>query len=112
MDAVNKLHRKKNFKVYPIRKYLSAISVGIVNNEKLLDLCYAEDSNAQVDMNIVMTDDGEFVEIQGTGEEKPFSRKDLNQLIDLGENGIKKMIEIEKRSLKMDALWIGTGEKK
>lgn len=112
VDAVNKLHRKKNFKVYPIRKYLSAISVGIVNNEKLLDLCYAEDSNAQVDMNIVMTDDGEFVEIQGTGEEKPFSRKDLNQLIDLGENGIKKMIEIEKRSLKMDALWIGTGEKK
>lgn len=112
VDAVNKLHRKKNFKVYPIRKYLSAISVGIVNNEKLLDLCYAEDSNAQVDMNIVMTDDGEFVEIQGTGEEKPFSRKDLNQLIDLGENAIKKMIEIEKRSLKMDALWIGTGEKK
>lgn len=112
VDAVNKLHRKKNFKVYPIRKYLSAISVGIVNNEKLLDLCYTEDSNAQVDMNIVMTDDGEFVEIQGTGEEKPFSRKDLNQLMDLGENGIKKMIEIEKRSLKMDALWIGTGEKK
>ncbi|AGK96430.1 ribonuclease PH [Clostridium pasteurianum] len=112
VDAVNKLHRKKNFKVYPIRKYLSAISVGIVNNEKLLDLCYAEDSNAQVDMNIAMTDDGEFVEIQGTGEEKPFSRKDLNQLMDLGENGIKKMIEIEKRSLKMDALWIGTGDKK
>ncbi|MFT8314483.1 MAG: ribonuclease PH [Clostridium sp.] len=112
VDAVNKLHRKKNFKVYPIRKYLSAISVGIVNNEKLLDLCYAEDSNAQVDMNIVMTDDGEFVEIQGTGEEKPFSRKDLNQLMDLGQNGIKKMIEIEKRSLKMDALWIGTGDRK
>lgn len=112
VDAVNKLHRKKAFQVYPIRKYLSAISVGIVNNDKLLDLCYTEDSKAQVDMNIAMTDDGEFVEIQGTGEQKPFSRKDLNELMDLAENGIKKMIEIEKRSLKTEALWIGTGDKK
>ena len=112
VDAVNKLHRKKAFQIYPIRKYLSAISVGIVNNEKLLDLCYTEDSKAQVDMNIAMTDDGEFVEIQGTGEQKPFSRKDLNELMDLAQIGIKKMIEIEKRSLKTDALWIGTGEKK
>lgn len=111
VDAVNKLHRKKTFKVYPIRKYLSAVSVGIVNNEKLLDLCYSEDSRAQVDMNIAMTDDGEFVEIQGTGEQTPFSRKDLNELMDLAQNGIKKMIEIQKRSLKTEALWIGTGEK-
>lgn len=110
VDAVNKLHRKKTFKVYPIRKYLSAVSVGIVNNEKLLDLCYSEDSRAQVDMNIAMTDDGEFVEIQGTGEQTPFSRKDLNELMDLAQNGIKKMIEIQKRSLKTEALWIGTGE--
>ncbi|AJA47444.1 ribonuclease PH [Clostridium pasteurianum DSM 525 = ATCC 6013] len=109
VEAINKLHKKKDFKIYPIRKYLSAVSVGIVNNEKLLDLCYEEDSNAQVDMNIIMTDDGQFVEIQGTGEQNPFSRKDMNELIDLAEIGVKKMIQIQKRSLKNDALWIGTG---
>lgn len=111
VEAINKLHKKKDFRVYPIRKYLSAVSVGIVNNEKILDLCYEEDSNAQVDMNIAMTDDGEFVEIQGTGEQNPFSREDMNELMDLAEIGIKKMIQIQKRSLKNDALWIGTGEK-
>lgn len=110
VDAVNKLHKQKKFKVYPIRKYLSAVSVGIVNNEKLLDLCYEEDSNAQVDMNIVMTDDNYVVEIQGTGEQSPFSRKDMNELVDLAESGIKKMIQVEKNSLKHEGLWIGTGE--
>ena len=62
-----------------------------------------------VDMNIIMTDEGEFVEVQGTGEEKPFSRGELNELLDLGEKGIKQMIQVQKDSLKMDALWIGTG---
>ena len=62
-----------------------------------------------VDMNIIMTDDGEFVEVQGTGEEKPFSRAELNELLDLGEKGAKQMIQVQKDALKMDALWIGTG---
>ena len=73
-------------------------------------MCYVEDSNAKVDMNIVMTEEGKFVEIQGTGEENPFSREELNELIDLGEKGIRQMIQIQKDSLKMDGLWIGTGE--
>jgi ribonuclease PH len=112
VDAVNKLHKKAPFKVYPIRSFVSAISVGIVNGEKLLDLCYEEDSNAKVDMNIIMTDAGEFVEIQGTGEESPFNRKDLDELLSLGEKGIKNVIQVQKDSLKMDCLWIGTGESK
>ncbi len=109
VDAINKIHKTKPFKVYPIRNFVAATSVGILNGEKILDLCYEEDSNAMVDMNIIMTDEGEFVEVQGTGEEKPFSRAELNELLDLGEKGIKQMIQVQKDSLKMDALWIGTG---
>ena len=112
VDAVNKIHKQKSFKVYPIRKFVCATSVGIVGEEKLLDLCYEEDSNAKVDMNIIGTDDGQFVEIQGTGEEAPFTRSELNEILDLGEKGIKQMIQVQKDCLKMDALWIGTGESK
>jgi ribonuclease PH len=112
VDAVNKLHKNKPFKVYPIRNYLAATSVGVVNDEKLLDLCYEEDSKAKVDMNVVMTDEGSFIELQGTGEEAPFSREELNELLELGEKGIKQVIQAQKDILKMDALWIGTGGNK
>ncbi|OFI06250.1 ribonuclease PH [Clostridium acetireducens DSM 10703] len=110
VDAVNSLHKKKSFKVYPIRNFVSAISVGIVNGDKMLDLCYQEDSNASVDMNIVMTDEEEYIEIQGTGEKNPFSKKDFNELLELAEKGIKNVISIQKGVLKNDCLWIGTGE--
>lgn len=109
VDAINKIHKTKPFKIYPIRNFVAATSVGILNGEKILDLCYEEDSKAMVDMNVVITDEGEFVEVQGTGEEKPFSRGELNELLDLGEKGIKQMIQVQKDALKMDALWIGTG---
>lgn len=112
VDAVNKLHKQNSFDVYPIRSFVSAVSVGIVKNEKMLDLCYVEDSSAKVDMNIVMTDGGEFIEVQGTGEERPFSRNDLNELLALGEKGIKQMIQVQKDALKTDSLWIGTGGNK
>jgi len=110
VDAVNHLHKQKPFKVYPIRNFVSATSVGIVGDQKVIDLCYEEDSNAKVDMNVIGTDDGEFIEVQGTGEESPFKRSELNELLDLAENGIKQMIQLQKDALKMDALWIGTGE--
>ncbi|WP_297633979.1 ribonuclease PH [uncultured Clostridium sp.] len=110
VDAINKIHKEKPFKVYPIRSFVAATSVGIVKGEKIIDLCYEEDSNAKVDMNIIGTDEGEFVEVQGTGEESPMTRAELNELLDLGEKGIKQMIAIQKNALKMDALWIGTGE--
>lgn len=110
VDAVNKIHKVKPFKVYPIRSFVAATSVGIVGGEKIIDLCYEEDSVAKVDMNIIGTDEGEFVEVQGTGEESPMSRAELNELLDLGEKGLKQMITVQKNALKMDALWIGTGE--
>jgi len=112
VDAVNKMHRQTPFEVYPIRDFVSAVSVGIVNNIKVLDLCYIEDSNAKVDMNLVMTDAGEYIEIQGTGEESPFSKKDLDELLILGEKGIKQVIQAQKDCLKTDSLWIGTGARK
>lgn len=112
VDAVNKIHKQNSFDIYPIRNFVSAVSVGIVRDTKILDLNYEEDSRAKVDMNIVMTDDGEFIEIQGTGEESPFSRKELDELLALGEKGIKHIINVQKESLKMDCLWIGTGDRK
>ena len=81
----------------PLRDYLAAVSVGIVHNEPMIDLCYAEDSAAEVDMNIVMTGHGEFVEVQGTAEGLPFSKDRLNSLIKLAEKGIKNLVDIQKR---------------
>jgi ribonuclease PH len=80
----------------PIKDYLAAISVGVVNDEPMLDLCYLEDSTAAVDMNIVMTGNGRFVEIQGTAEGTPFSKDTLNSLIRLAEEGINSLIKIQK----------------
>lgn len=98
-EAIYKLYSDGLIKKMPIQNFVSAISVGIVNNDCLLDICYEEDSNAQVDMNIIMTDRCEFVEVQGTGEERPFSRKDLNKLLELGEKGNKELIRIQRAAL-------------
>ena len=83
----------------PIKSMIAAISVGIVNGEALLDLNYREDSAAEVDLNLVMTETGKLVEIQGTAEENPFSRKDLEAMIDLGEKGIMHLIRLQKEAL-------------
>lgn len=99
VDALNKLHKSKAIKEMPITNFVSAISVGIVGQEHMLDLCYEEDSNAHVDMNVIMTDKGEFVEVQGTGEERPFSRNDLNKLLELGEKGNKELIKAQRAAL-------------
>ena len=99
VDAIYKLYKSKAIKQIPIRNFVSAISVGIVDQQHMLDLCYEEESTAQVDMNIIMTDTGEFVEIQGTGEERPFSRKDLNALLELGEKGNKELIKKQREVL-------------
>lgn len=86
-----------------LRSFVSAISVGILEGTPLLDLCYVEDSEAEVDMNVVMTDKGEFVEVQGTGEESVFSRAQLNALLDLAEKGCRELTALQ-RSLIGDVL--------
>jgi ribonuclease PH len=86
-------------KLNALKSFVAAVSVGIVDGEFLLDLNYEEDSVAEVDMNIVMNDKNEFVEIQGTAEGKAFNRSELNRLLDLGEKGIKELIEIQRKTL-------------
>ena len=80
----------------PVTAMVSAISVGMNGDERILDLCYAEDSHAKVDMNVVMTDKGEFIEVQGTGEESPFTREDLNELLALAEKGCRDLHAVQK----------------
>ena len=78
------------------------MSVGILNGEKILDLKYEEDSRAEVDMNVVMTGDGRYVEVQGTAEQKPFNKKDLDELLYLAARGIDKIIEAQKEVVRFD----------
>jgi ribonuclease PH len=82
-----------------LKDYLAAVSVGVVNGKDLLDLNFEEDSIAQVDMNVVMTGQGQFVEIQGTAEGDPFSQETLNQLLILAQKGIKDIISIQRKIL-------------
>lgn len=99
VDALNKLYEKKLITEIPISNYLAAVSVGIGEDGPILDLCYEEDHKALVDMNIVMNDKEEFIEIQGTGEERPFTRSELNHILDLAQSGIKILIDAQKVAL-------------
>jgi ribonuclease PH len=82
----------------PLRGNVAAVSVGIFSNDCLLDLCYSEDSTAEVDMNIVMRED-EFVEVQGTGENATYNREALNRMTDMATKGIEELIEIQNEAL-------------
>lgn len=95
--AVKKLMKDRVLSINPIISNVAAISVGIVRGTPMLDLMYTEDSAAEVDMNVVMNGKGEFVEVQGTGEEATYTRKELNELIDLAEVGIKEIIRIQNQ---------------
>ncbi len=98
-DAINIMKENNTIEKNPIKNYVAAISTGIVDGEKMLDLRYEEDSRAQVDMNLVMTDEGQIVEIQGTGEAFPFTRQDMDDLMDLAFKGISELIQIQKKLL-------------
>jgi ribonuclease PH len=96
VDALQYLKAEKKIGDIPVKHFLGAISVGIVDGEMLLDLEFKEDSQAQVDLNMVMTERREVVEIQGTAEDRPFSMRNLTQLIKLAESGIQQVVEKEK----------------
>ncbi|NLG12576.1 MAG: ribonuclease PH [Elusimicrobia bacterium] len=102
VEALSKLKKARFLKLPLLRDYLAAISAGIVYKKKLLDLEYYEDAEASVDFNVVMTGKGELVEIQGTAEGYPFTQKDLMELLQIAESGIKKIVTIEKEVLKDD----------
>jgi ribonuclease PH len=94
--AIKRLREKDALRTKPLLDYVAAISVGIVNGERLLDLAYEEDSRAEVDMNIVKTGDGRYIEIQGTAETLPFGRDGLIGLLDLADLGIKDLIDKQR----------------
>jgi ribonuclease PH len=94
--AFEKMRERNLIQTIPIVDYVAATSVGIVDGEPLLDLAYEDDSRAEVDMNIVKTGDGRFIEVQGTAEAIPFGRPALNQLLDLADLGIAQLIEKQK----------------
>ena len=96
-EAIQKLLKKGALAATPILDYVAAVSVGIVAGEPALDLCYTEDSKAEVDMNVVMTGSGRFVEVQGTAEGKPFAKKDMDRLLVLAQKGIADLVSIQKK---------------
>lgn len=96
MDACGNLVNEKLIKEIPIKDFVAAISVGYVDGEELLDLCYAEDYKAIVDMNVVMTASGQLIEVQATGEESPFDRTVFDRLLNLADRGIADIINIQK----------------
>ena len=98
-DAVNTLTTANVIKHSPIREALAAISVGMYQGQAVLDLDYAEDSNCDTDMNVVMTASGRIVEIQGTAEKEPFSRAALNNLLDLAHGGIEHLLTLQISAL-------------
>ncbi len=97
--ALKKLVQYGAIKTLPIRSLVAATSVGIVNGVPLLDLCYEEDSRAEVDMNVVLTEDGKFVELQATGEKSAFDDAQLAAMLALGREGVKALVEMQKKVL-------------
>jgi ribonuclease PH len=99
--ALRRLVQFRAVKTLPLRDYLAATSVGIVGGTAMLDLCYEEDSRADVDMNVVMTGAGKFVEVQATAEHTPFEDSQMAGLIELARVGIAELIEVQKRALRI-----------
>ena len=94
--AFETMRKRDSIRTIPLSDYVAAISVGIVDGEPLLDLAYDDDSRAEVDMNIVQTGDGRFIEVQGTAEAIPFGRESLNKLLDLADSGIRQLVEKQR----------------
>lgn len=99
-DALIKLKKNGLISKIPLKGFVAATSVGIINGDLLLDLSYEEDSKADVDMNIVMTAKGEFIEIQGTAERKTFAKEQMDKLLELARKGIEELIDLQKSLLK------------
>ena len=97
--ALHNLKKQGVLRSIPLRNAVAATSVGIVLGEKLLDMCYEEDSRAGVDFNVVMTDEGQFVEVQGTAEGKPFSKETIDALLVLAQLGIKRLFAAQEAAL-------------
>ena len=99
VDAIRHLQRKKSITGDPLLTMIASVSVGIYKGEPVLDLDYAEDSNAETDMNVVMNSDGGFIEVQGTAEAAPFSAEELAAMLDLAKRGIADLVRVQQMAL-------------
>ncbi len=97
--AMKKLKKEKKIDEIPIKDFVAAVSVGIIGGKKMLDLDYSEDSQADVDLNVVRTGSGGYVEIQGTAEQEPFDDKQLDAMLKLADKGIKELIDLQKKTV-------------
>lgn len=101
-EALNNMKKEGTIEALPLHDYVASVSVGAIDESLMLDLDYGEDSKADVDMNIVMTGKGEFVEIQGTAEGNPFTKKDMDNMLSLAKKGIESLIKKQREVLKID----------
>jgi len=97
VDALQRLKKEGKIERIPIQDYIAATSVGILNDNMILDLCYEEDSKAEVDMNVIMTGSGDFIEVQGTAERKPFSKEKMDAMMDLAKKGIEELFAVQRK---------------
>jgi len=95
VDAVNSIYTNQE-KHFPVKEFLAAVSIGVIKDGVIADLCYEEDSAAIVDMNVVMTGSGQFVEVQGTGEKRPFNRDELHEMLAIAEKTVGQLIDYQK----------------
>lgn len=101
VDAINHLKKTGQIKKDPLKNLIASVSVGMYKNAAVVDLDYAEDSTAETDMNVIMTESGEFVEVQGTAEGKPFKLHELNSMLELAQVAIQELIQIQKIALEI-----------
>lgn len=99
VDAINGLQRSRRITTDPLRHFIASVSVGVFGEEAVLDLDYAEDSKAATDLNVVMTETGEFIEVQGTAEAAPFRRDEFDRMLDLATSGIASLIACQRQAL-------------
>lgn len=99
VDALRSLQLNKSIKTDPFQQFIASVSVGMYKGEAVLDLDYPEDSNCETDMNVVMTQDGKFIEVQGTAEGQAFSREEMNAMLELAEKGCRELLVIQQQAL-------------
>jgi ribonuclease PH len=99
VQALRGLQKKGALPRWPLKHFIGAVSVGIVKGKPVLDICYAEDKNAETDLNVVMTGDGRLIEVQGTAEAEPFSKEELSRMLAMARAGIRKITAQQKKAL-------------
>lgn len=103
--ALEKLRQEGLLTAIPLRSHVAAVSVGIVGGEPLCDLCYVEDSGGEVDFNFIMNDSGDIIELQGTGEERPFSKTELDGMYKMALEAVRELVKVQKEALKEVEGW-------